>query len=81
MASDLPYNHAISSPKGERFVITRKGSESITRPVKPFSLLPFRQEIEQIGIDYIGNRSLRLEIRKKRVGGNCRQNRRERAVL
>jgi len=52
-AQQVPVNQVISSPKGEQFTIQAQGGESYTRPVKPFSLLPYRNELSQIGLNYL----------------------------
>lgn len=49
----LPYNQRIVSPKGEQFVMSKKAGLSYTRPVKPFSLLPFQKELQHMGLDYM----------------------------
>ncbi len=49
----IPHNQVISSPKGEQFMTHKKGSESYTRPVKPFSLLPYKNELVQMGLNYM----------------------------
>ena len=41
------------SPKNERFVIEKRDGLTVTRPHRPFSLLPFRGELEQFGINYV----------------------------
>ncbi len=52
-AKQLPYNKTITSPKHEQFVVEKKEGHSLTRPQKPFSLLPFRRELEQMGLNYL----------------------------
>lgn len=52
-AQQLPIDQVISSPKGEQFTIRLQGSETYTRPVRPFSLLPFISELNQIGLNYL----------------------------
>jgi len=52
-ADHLPYNRSIVSPKNENFIVQKKRGETYTRPHKPFSLLPFRKELEQCGMDYL----------------------------
>ena len=52
-SGDLPYNQKIVSPRGEQFVMSKKAGQSYTRPVKPFSLLPFQKELQQMGLDYM----------------------------
>ncbi|MBT8354370.1 MAG: hypothetical protein KJO60_07590, partial [Desulfofustis sp.] len=49
----LPYNQVISSPKGEQFITTKEGGQSYTRPVRPYSLLPYRNELQRMGLDYM----------------------------
>lgn len=52
-AQDVSFKQRIISPKQEGFVIQKVGGESFTRPLRPFSLLPYRKELEMIGIDYM----------------------------
>lgn len=47
------YGQRISSPRGEQFITQKKGGLSYTRPTKPFSLLPFKKELEYMGVDYM----------------------------
>ena len=49
----LPYNQVLTSPKGEQFITRREGGPSYTRPVKPFSLLPYQNELQRMGLDYV----------------------------
>ena len=49
----LPYNQVITSPKGEQFITRREGGPSYTRPLRPFSLLPYRDELHRMGLDYM----------------------------
>ena len=52
-ASFFPYDKPIVSPKNEGFVISRKDGLSQTRPLKPFSLLPYLHELKALGFDYV----------------------------
>ncbi len=52
-SKQLPYGRTISSPKNEQFVVEKKEGHSITRSRKPFSLLPFRKDLEQMGLNYL----------------------------
>lgn len=70
------YGQTISSPRGEQFITQKKGGVSYTRSTRPFSLLPFQRELEQLGLDYIvidlsGMRCGRKELEglAGRVGG------------
>jgi putative protease len=63
----IPHNQVITSPKGEQFMNQKKGSESYIRPVKPFSLLPYKNELTQMGLNYMvidltGMKSSRREM-------------------
>lgn len=49
----IPHNQVITSPKGEQFMTQKKGGESYTRPVKPFSLLPYKNDLAQMGLNYM----------------------------
>ncbi len=64
-----PYNQTISSPHGERFVTTKRGGLSYTRPVKPYSLLPFKNELQDMGIDYLVVDFSGMKIGKREVEG------------
>ncbi len=46
------YGTPLISPKKEGFVLYREGSFSQTRPLRPFSLLPYLRELKAMGIDY-----------------------------
>ena len=52
-SAELSHNQKVTSPRGEQFITTKKGGLSYTRPVKPFSLLPFQRELQTIGLDYM----------------------------
>jgi putative protease len=52
-ASHLPFNKTVLSPKQEGFVISKKDGETLTRPQRPFSLLPYIKELSQTGLDYL----------------------------
>lgn len=49
----LPYGKIVTSPKNEQFVVEKKDGHSITRPKKPFSLLPYKRELEKMGLSYL----------------------------
>ena len=49
----VSFKQSITSPKQERFVVHKAGAETFTRPVMPFSLLPYRKELEKMGLDYL----------------------------
>ena len=63
------YNQIITSPRGEQFITTRKGGQSYTRPIKPFSLLPYRNELQNNGIDYIVVDLSGMKTSKREVEG------------
>lgn len=46
------YNKAVVSPKQEGFVISKKDGFTQTRPVRPFSLLPYLHDLKSMGIDF-----------------------------
>jgi len=50
---ELPYGKEITSPRNEQFFVEKKEGHSITRPKKPFSLLPHRAELERMGLSYL----------------------------
>lgn len=75
-AQQMPINQIISSPKGERFTIHQQGGETYTRPVRPFSLLPYKHELIEIGLNYLvvdlcGLKSTRreMELLADRISG------------
>lgn len=49
----LPYGKTITSPKNEHFFVEKKDGHSLTRPKRPFSLLPFRRDLEKMGLNYL----------------------------
>ncbi len=49
----FPFDQQILSPKGEPYVIRRKQGYSQTFPEKPFSLLPFLEELKGMGMQYV----------------------------
>lgn len=69
----------VISPKNEAFVIQKKDNLIQTYPDKPFSLLPYQQELKSFGLDYavidmVGshvNKKEMLEI-QDRIGNNGR---------
>jgi len=46
------YNKPVISPKQESFVISKKDGYTLTRPARPFSLLPYLHDLKSMGIDY-----------------------------
>lgn len=49
----LPMERPVVSPKNEGFVISKKDGLSQTRPLRPFSLLPYLHELKGLGLDYV----------------------------
>ena len=49
----FPYDRPIISPKQESFVIRKGDGVSQTFPVRPFSLLPYLQDMSSLGLDYV----------------------------
>ncbi len=47
------YNKILNSPKQEQFVLLKKENVTATVPVRPFSLLPYQQELKIVGLDYM----------------------------
>lgn len=43
----------VVSPKQENFVISKGDGVTLTRPLRPFSLLPYLDELKQMGLDYV----------------------------
>jgi len=53
LASDhFSYGRSVMSPKNEEFIVEKKSGYTQTRAKKSFSLLPYRHEMEDIGINY-----------------------------
>jgi putative protease len=52
-SKELPYGKTVTSPKNEQFFVEKKDGHSLTRPKKPFSLLPFRRDLEKLGLNYL----------------------------
>lgn len=54
LASDhLPYEKQILSPRDEPYLIKKKEGYTQTFPDKPFSLLPYLEELKEMGIRYV----------------------------
>ncbi len=51
--SHFQFNKNLESPKGEQFALRKTGGTTFAVPVKPFSLLPYLRELQDIGLDYI----------------------------
>lgn len=52
-APHLQFNKTLLSPKDEQFTLLKKEGIITTLPKRPFSLLPYLAELEQIGLDYV----------------------------
>lgn len=49
----LPYDRQILSPRDEPYVVRKKEGYSQTFPEKPFSLLPYLEDLKEIGLKYV----------------------------
>lgn len=49
----FPIGQPVISPKQESFVITKKDGMSLTRAIRPFSLIPYLHELKGMGVDYV----------------------------
>ncbi len=49
----MPYEKQILSPRDEPYVIRKKEGYTQTFPDKPFSLLPYLEELKEMGIKYV----------------------------
>jgi len=49
----FPYERRILSPRNEPYVIRKKDGYSQTFPEKPFSLLPYLEELKEMGLRYV----------------------------
>jgi putative protease len=52
-ASHFQYDQQIQSPRKEPYVIVKKEGYTQTFPDKPFSLLPYLEEIRDLGVSYV----------------------------
>lgn len=52
IGTHLHLNKSVVSPKGEQFVLKKRDGLVLTLPIQPFSLLPYLQELQNIGLDY-----------------------------
>ena len=78
-AAQVSFRQKVVSPKQEAFVVQKSGGETFTRPERPFSLLPFKRELEAFGLDYLvidlsglGSDRKMLQVLAKRVHGKER---------
>ncbi len=51
--SHFQFNKTVISPKGEQYLLKKRDGLILTIPAQPFSLLPYLQELQNIGLDYI----------------------------
>lgn len=51
--SHFQFNKTVVSPKGEQYLLKKKDGLVVTIPAQPFSLLPYLQELQNTGLDYI----------------------------
>ncbi len=79
-SSFLPYDRTLVSPKNENFVTTKGDGFTQTRPLKPFSLIPFLGELNKMGLDYVvmdltGGHEAKKDVLdlSERLAGNPRQ--------
>jgi putative protease len=49
----FPYERQILSPRDEPYVIRKKDGYTQTFPEKPFSLLPYLEELKELGVKYV----------------------------
>lgn len=52
-ADHFVYGRPLLSPKRESFVIEKQEGGTVTRPQRPFSLLPHQDELQQVGLAYL----------------------------
>ena len=53
LAKHMQLNRTVASPKNERFILKKRDGLLVTAPEQPFSLLPYQNELGQIGFDYM----------------------------
>ncbi|WP_163339347.1 peptidase U32 family protein [Desulfopila sp. IMCC35008] len=68
-ASFFQHEKPIVSPKQENFVISKGDGVTLTRPLRPFSLLPYLDELKRLGLDYViidttGGRSTKKDFQE-----------------
>jgi putative protease len=51
--SHFQFNKTVVSPKGEQYLLKKRDGLILTIPAQPFSLLPYLQELQYFGLDYI----------------------------
>lgn len=52
-ADSFSSKRILVSPKNEQFFVENQDGYTLTRSKKPFSLLPYKQELQQVGLDYL----------------------------
>jgi putative protease len=52
-ADHFQFNKSLKSPKGEEYFLKKQDGTTLAVPVKPFSLLPYLGELQEMGFDYI----------------------------
>ena len=79
-SSFLPHDKTLVSPKNEQFVTTKGDGFTQTRPVRPFSLIPYLGELNKMGLDYVimdltGGHEGKKDVQdlSERLAGNPRQ--------
>ena len=50
---NVPLDKELLSPRKEPYIVQKKESITITRPTKPFSLLPYVEELSGLGLSYL----------------------------
>lgn len=52
-SSHFHFDRNIFSPKDESFVVRKKDGFTQTHPNKPFSLIPYLQDVKEMGVNYV----------------------------
>ena len=66
-ADSFSQNRILVSPKNEQFYVNSQEGYTQTRSKKPFSLLPYKQELQQLGLDYLVVDLSGMKIGKKEL--------------
>lgn len=80
--SHFQFNKTVISPRGEQYFLKKRDGLILTIPAQPFSLLPYLQELQSIGLDYVvidttlmqaGEKEMAVLAERLRGPGNYRK--------
>ncbi|MDJ0621480.1 MAG: peptidase U32 family protein [Desulfocapsaceae bacterium] len=76
LGKHMQLNKTLVSPKNERFLVKKRDGLLVTVPEQPFSLLPYKGELQAIGFDYMvvdttlmNTAGKEMEILAERING------------